>query len=46
MDQSLIYPRFYADIFGGREYDMDVEENLEHLFQILTAEKLTLCFGL
>lgn len=28
MDQSLIQPRFYADTFGGGEYEMDVDENL------------------
>ncbi len=38
MDQSLIRPRFYEDTFGGREYDMDVDENLGYRTPFLDVD--------
>jgi len=38
MDQSCIQPRFYADTFGGREYGLDVEENLGYRTPFLDVD--------
>ena len=38
MDQSIIKPRFYADTFGGEDYDMDLEENLGYRTPFLDAD--------
>lgn len=39
MDQFLIQPRFYADTFGGGEFDMDLEENLGYRTPFLDSDR-------